>query len=107
MAQPIGIPEDIRRTAAQCRHYSMCKIDYLDTGLCPPATARPYVGYFPQGRMDICKALAGGLLPVTERLVDIVSSCTLCGRCDKQCHFATGMRPMKVMEALKNWLDAG
>lgn len=98
------IPEEIRRTAARCRHYAMCKIDYLDTGLCPPAKKTPYVGYFPQGRMDLCDALAKDLIPVTEAAVDIISSCTLCGSCDRQCHFVTGMRPMPVMQALKAFL---
>jgi hypothetical protein len=82
----------------------MCKIDYLDTGLCPPAKKTPYVGYFPQGRMDLCDALAKDLIPVTEAAVDIISSCTLCGSCDRQCHFVTGMRPMPVMQALKAFL---
>jgi hypothetical protein len=100
------IPEEIRRTAAQCRHYAMCKIDYLETGLCPPAKKTPYVSYFPQGRMDLCDALAKDLIPVTGAAVDIISSCTLCGTCDRQCHFVTGMRPMKVMQALKAFLDA-
>ncbi len=100
------IPEDIRRTAARCRHYAMCKIDYLDTGLCPPAKKTPYVSYFPQGRMDLCDALAKELIPVTGAAVDIISSCTLCGSCDRQCHFVTGMRPMKIMQALKAFLDA-
>jgi len=99
------IPEDIRRTAAQCRHYAMCKIDYLNTGLCPPAIKTPYVSYFPQGRMDLCDALVKGLIPVTDAAVDIISSCTLCGSCDRQCHFVTGMRPMRVMQALKAFLE--
>ena len=100
------IPEDIRRTAAQCRHYAMCKIDYLDTGLCPPAKQKPFVSFFPQGRMDLCNALAKDLIPVTRAAVDIISSCTLCGACDRQCHFVTGLRPMQVMQAMKAFLDA-
>ncbi|MFO7932096.1 MAG: FAD-binding oxidoreductase [Desulfosalsimonas sp.] len=100
------ITEDVRRTAAQCRHYAMCKIDYLGTGICPPAREIPYVSFFPQGRMDICDALAKRLIPVTKAAVDIISSCTLCGHCDKQCHFVTGMRPMQVMRALKDFLSA-
>jgi hypothetical protein len=100
------IPEDIRRTAAQCRHYAMCKIDYLDTGLCPPAKKNPFVSFFPQGRMDLCNALAKDLIPVTRAAVDIISSCTLCGACDRQCHFVTGLRPMQVMQAMKAFLDA-
>jgi hypothetical protein len=72
----------------------------------PAGKKTPYVGYFPQGRMDLFGALAKGLIPVTETAVDIISSCTLCGSCDRQCHFVTGMRPMKVMQALKAFLDA-
>jgi hypothetical protein len=90
------------RTAAQCRHYAMCKIDYLGTGLCASGRDRHYVAYYPQGRMDIYDALTRGLVDVTEGLVEIAESCTLCGICDTQCHFATGMRPSVVMEALKD-----
>jgi hypothetical protein len=96
------MPEDRTLwTAAHCRHYAMCKIDYLGTGLCPAGAARPYVAYFPQGRMDLVDALARGLLPVTEELLDIADSCDLCGACDLQCHFYTSLRPLPVMAALK------
>jgi len=100
------IPEEIRRTAAQCRHYAMCKIDFLDTGVCPSGALRHYVSYYPQGRMDICDALARGIIPVTGGLLDIAGTCTLCGICDKQCHFVTGLRPLKVMKALKDFATA-
>jgi hypothetical protein len=103
--EPI-IPEEIRRIAAQCRHYAMCKIDFLETGLCPPGEAHPYVSFFPQGRMDLCDGLARSLVPLTEGAVDMISSCNLCGRCDRQCHFITGLRPMRVMVALKEFLSA-
>jgi hypothetical protein len=96
------IDESARKTAAQCRHYAMCKIDYLDTGLCPSGPERHYVAFYPQGRMDLYRALAEGLIPMTEALVEAADTCTLCGICDKQCHFVTGMRPVKVMEALKD-----
>jgi hypothetical protein len=84
----------------------MCKIDFLGTGLCPSGVKRHYVSYYPQGRMDIYSALASNLLPLTEGLVDIADTCTLCGICDKQCHFVTGMRPLQVMEALKRHVEA-
>lgn len=91
-----------RQTAAQCRHYAMCKIDYLGTGLCPSGPEKHYVAYYPQGRMDLYRALADDLIPVTEALVDAADTCTLCGICDPQCHFVTGMRPVTVMRALKD-----
>jgi len=94
--------DDVLRTAAQCRHYAMCKIDYLGTGLCPPGKKYHYVSYYPQGRMDLYAALAEDLIPVTEGLVRIAETCTLCGICDLQCHFVTGLRPLRVMKALKD-----
>lgn len=96
---------DVLKTAAQCRHYAMCKIDYLGTGLCPPGKKYHYVSYYPQGRMDLLGALIENLIPVTEGLVHIAETCTLCGVCETQCHFVTGMRPMKVMRALKKYVD--
>jgi len=101
-------PED---TAAQCRHYAMCKIDYLGTGLCPAGRHHHFVSHYPQGRMDIYAALAGGKLPVTRGLVEIAAACTICGICDMQCHFATQLRPLPVVRALKeyvaNFLETG
>ncbi len=99
-------PEDqILQTAAQCRHYAMCKIDYLGTGLCPPGKEFHYVSYYPQGRMDLYVALAKNLIPVTPALVHIAGTCTLCGVCELQCHFVTGLRPFQVMKALKDRVD--
>ncbi|MFZ2053087.1 MAG: FAD-binding oxidoreductase [Candidatus Aminicenantales bacterium] len=103
--------DQVLKTAAQCRHYAMCKIDYLGTGLCPPGKRYHYVSYYPQGRMDLYAALAANLIPVTAGLVDIAETCTLCGVCELQCHFVTGLRPLQVMKALKdrvdNYLKAG
>lgn len=105
------IPEHIQKQAAQCRHYAMCKIDYLGTGLCASGAEHHYVSHFPQGRMDLCDALAQDRIPITQGLVEIADSCTLCGICDRQCHFVTGMRPVEVMRALKGhvreWVDQG
>jgi hypothetical protein len=99
------IDERIRRTAAQCRHYAMCKIDYLGKGLCPAGQARFYVSYFPQGRMDLVDALARGITPISEGLIDVANTCDLCGACDIQCHFYSGLRPLPVMAALKDTVE--
>ncbi len=84
----------------------MCKIDYLGTGVCPSGRTKQYVSYYPQGRMDLYDALGQGLIPVTEGLMDIAHTCTLCGICDPQCHFYTGLRPMIVMRALKEYAES-
>jgi hypothetical protein len=94
--------QDPLKTARQCRHYAMCKIDYLGTGLCPSGPEKHFTAFYPQGRMDIYAALMQNLIPLTEGLIDIADTCTLCGICDQQCHFITGMRPVTVMKSLKD-----
>jgi len=94
--------EDALKTAKSCRHYAMCKIDFLGSGVCASGPAKHYVSYYPQGRMDLYAALAEGRIPVTEQCVAIADSCDLCGKCDYQCCFVTEMRPSTVMKALKN-----
>ncbi len=86
--------DDLRQTAGQCRHYAMCKINSLGTGLCPAGKEHGYVSYYPQGRMDLYHALSQDMIPVTPELVQIAKSCDMCGLCDTQCHFVTGMRPL-------------
>lgn len=100
------ISQAVSNTASQCSHYAMCKIDFLKTGLCPAGTKKHFVSYYPMGRMDIVHALAESELPVTERLVDIAETCNLCGICEKQCYFVMELRPLEVMKALKDVVDA-
>lgn len=99
------IDPSIGATAAQCRHYAMCKIDYLGTGICPSGPEKGFVTFYPQGRMDLVRALAEGRIPVTEALAEAADTCTLCGVCEGQCHFATGLRPLAVMAGLKSYVE--
>ena len=92
---------DALKTAKNCRHYAMCKIDFLGSGLCESGAKKHYVCFYPQGRMDLYAALAEGRLVVTEKCVEIAESCDLCGKCDLQCYFVTEMKPSAVMSALK------
>lgn len=84
----------------------MCKIDYLGIGVCSSGPERGFVTFFPQGRMDLYHALATGMVPMTPAALESADTCSLCGICDKQCYFITGLRPVNVMKALKERADA-
>jgi hypothetical protein len=86
-------------------HCGMCRIDFLGTGLCPSGKKHGYVAYWPQGRMELIKHINEGRIVPTEKLIEIANSCTLCGLCDKQCNFATQLRPEKVAQALKEYVN--
>ena len=47
-----------------------------ERALCPSGPEKHYVAYYPQGRMDLYRALAENLIPVTEALVDTADTCT-------------------------------
>jgi hypothetical protein len=97
---------EILKIAKNCRHYAMCKIDFLGSGVCESGLEKHFVSFYPQGRMILYEALAELRIPVTEKCVEIAESCNLCGKCDYQCYFVNEMRPTKVMEALKNHVEA-
>jgi hypothetical protein len=92
--------------AEKASHCGMCRIDFLETGLCTAGVKNGFAAYWPDGRMELLLALTRHELQLTEKLVDIVKSCDMCGRCDKQCHFITHLRPSKVQEALKRFVEA-
>jgi hypothetical protein len=93
--------DHVTHTANTETHCAMCRIDFLGTGVCPSGKKHGFVAYWPQGRIEIYKALLAGTLTPTQKLIDIAESCTLCGICDKQCSFITNRRPMLVQKALK------
>lgn len=94
--------DDILKIAKSCRHYAMCKIDFLGSGVCASGLERHYVSFYPEGRMDLYAALSENRIPITEQCVEIAATCDLCGRCDYQCYFVTELRPSRVMAALKD-----
>ena len=103
MARISACPSEPFDIACNCRHYAMCRIDFLGTGVCASGLENHYVSFYPEGRMDLYAALIKGTVPVTEKCIEISASCDLCGKCDYQCCFVTGMRPTRVMSALKSF----
>jgi len=55
--------------------------------------------------MDITAALLQGRLPLTPGLLHAADECTMCGICDLQCHFVTGLRPLKAISFLKKTIE--
>jgi len=96
--------KEAAETASQCRHYAMCKIDFTGNGVCPSGQRNHFVSYWPQGLMDMASALFSGKISVTPGLIHAVEECSLCGLCEGQCHFVTGLSPLSVFRELKEYL---
>jgi len=87
---------DAIETANRASHCGMCRIDSLGSGLCPAGEKYGFAAYWPDGRMELLLALTRKELKPTQKLLEIVDSCTECGRCDLQCRFITHLRPSKA-----------
>src|ERR1035437_881757 len=59
------------KTAKNCRHYAMCKIDFLGSGVCASGLEKHFVSFYPQGRMILYESLADNKITVTEKCVEI------------------------------------
>ncbi len=97
--------EEALSIAKKGSHCGMCRFDFLGTGLCPSGKKYGFVAYWPQGRMQIFKSVMSGKVKPTKKLIEVANTCTFCGICDKQCNFATQLRPEKVAKALKEYTN--
>jgi len=97
--------EEAVKIAEKGTHCGMCKVDFLGIGVCPAGKKYGFAAYWPEGKMEIIKALSAGKIQPTEKLIEIANSCTFCGICDKQCNFITQLRPEKVSKALKEYVN--
>src|SRR5665647_473082 len=86
------------KTAKNCRHFAMCKIDFLGSGVCVSGLEKHYASFYPVGRMDLYAAIAENTIPVTEKCVEIADSCNLCGKCDYQCYYAVSYTHLRAHE---------
>ena len=98
--------DDVINIAKKGTHCGMCRVDFLEAGVCPTGKKNGFAAYWPDGRMEIVKALYNGKLKPTKELKKIADTCTLCGICDKQCNFTTHLRPEKVSKALKEYVSS-
>ena len=91
--------------ASNCRHVGLCKTDIFNSGICASGNNKHYLSYYPQGRMQLYWALCEERIPCTKTAADIADDCVLCGKCDEICYFITALQPLKVIRALKDFVQ--
>ncbi|KPV61787.1 MAG: CoB--CoM heterodisulfide reductase iron-sulfur subunit D [Candidatus Bathyarchaeota archaeon BA2] len=83
--------EKWRKFSYLCAHCRCCSAaDYHTLGeymqICPSGTYFGFESYFSSGKMEVIRGLIEGLISKpSEKLLEIVYVCTLCGACEKNC----------------------
>ncbi len=90
-----------------CCRCSACKFIPLQkvvgndyTYVCPSIARHEYHSYSGGGRMNIISAALKGGIKYTDRLLDIVYNCQMCGACGVSCNYAMDM---EVQEPLNEF----
>ncbi len=70
--------------------------------ICPSLKNFLFDAYSVQGRIDIARALLKGELSYSDKLLEIIYACTLCGGCEVTCkRNRADMEPLKVLYELR------
>lgn len=72
---------------------------------CPSGKKFVFDAYYSGGRMEIARGLLDKSLKIpTEKLLEIMYSCTTCGNCQDRCYYNRELRPVEVFEAVRELL---
>lgn len=100
--------DEYRRQANMCVRCSFCKFIDLNwvTSLrfsrqCPIDTRYAFSLYSAHGLIHAALAELDGNLEFTEKLVDALYKCTLCGGCDSRCKRNLDVEVLQVIETLR------
>lgn len=113
IGDPIGSLQEYRNLAWKCVRCGLCRIvnpekmthpDYWEN--CPTGSIHKFEAYFATGRHELVRALTVSHpeVEISDKMVEIVFSCTSCGHCQANCHPIKELQPMNVGLALKQHL---
>jgi len=68
---------------------------------CPSLQRFKFDSYSALGRLKLALAILNGSMKITEKALDIIYQCNLCGACDTGCKRNLDLDPLMVLEALR------
>ncbi len=100
--------EKYRWDLVNCERCSMCKWVHPwsvkskeRAPLCPSIKKYLYDAYSVQGRFDLARALLEQEVELTDKALEVIYTCTLCGACDVTCKFTRDMEPLEILHEMR------
>jgi Fe-S oxidoreductase len=100
--------EDYKGDIMMCCRCSACRYIPLQkikgdshTACCPSISRYNYHSYSAGGRLVIAREMLNSGLKYTDRSVDIIQNCQLCGACDISCKYAMDMEVLEPLNELR------
>ncbi|OGO30753.1 MAG: hypothetical protein A2Z29_03620 [Chloroflexi bacterium RBG_16_56_11] len=107
--------KDYRRDMETCRRCSPCKFMPLEkvTGfdrinVCPSISRYDFHSYSAGGRMVMGTALLEKRLDYTDKLLEVIYNCQMCGACDTSCKYSMDMEVFESLDEIRiSCVEAG
>ncbi|MEI6127471.1 MAG: (Fe-S)-binding protein, partial [Pseudomonadota bacterium] len=109
MKYTFKLDEDIWKKAAFCARCGTCRTVHAEqimgseTGLqCPSGTNYFFESYYPSGRNYAALAMQRGQLEWSDRVLDVIYSCTTCGFCQYTCERTNQLHPTDIIRWMRS-----
>ncbi len=107
--------QDYRNNMETCRRCSPCKFIPLEkvkgferVNVCPSITRYDFHTYSGGGRMVMGVAMLEKRLDYSDKLLEVVYNCQMCGACDISCKYAMDMDVLEPINEIRiNCVEAG
>ncbi len=100
--------EDYRNDMEMCCRCSICKFIPMErivgtqhSYVCPSIAKYEYHTYSGGGRMGFGLAMLDGRLEYTNKLLEVVYNCHMCGACDVSCKYAMDMEVLEPINEVR------
>ena len=100
--------EQYKGDVAMCCRCSACKFipmqmvqGFKYVNVCPSIAKYNYHGYSGSGRLNIAAAMLENGFNYTDRLLDIVYNCQMCGACGVSCNYAMDMEVLEPINEFR------
>jgi Fe-S oxidoreductase len=101
--------EDYRYYMETCRRCSVCKFIPLEkvTGfdrvnVCPSISRYEFHSYCAGGRLVMGTALLENQLDISDKFLEVLYNCNMCGACDTSCKYSMDMEVIESINELRN-----
>jgi len=100
--------EKYRWDLVNCERCSMCKWvhpwrtkSHRFAKVCPSVSKYLFDAYSAQGRFDVARGILEKEIEFTDKVLEVIYTCTLCGGCDVTCKFSRDMEPLEILHELR------
>src|SRR5512143_1503777 len=101
--------DQYQNDVAMCCRCSACKFVPMQkvkgakhSYVCPSIAKHNFHAYSAGGRMNIANAMLKNGFNYSDKIMDVINNCQMCGACGVSCNYAMDMEVMEPIQEFRN-----